>query len=155
LPRDARLALAGDLNAVVASPAFAPFRTGVPLDVGAWLTIPDGLAFGTRFGWPQIRAHNNALCAAMAARLAASFGTEILGPPEARAHLAAIRLPLGGTCDEKRALALLAKLYDVARVQAPIMAFENALWVRVSAQIYNVAADADRLAGVDWAALEQ
>jgi hypothetical protein len=38
LPRDARLALAGDLNAVVASPAFAPFRTGVPLDVGAWLT---------------------------------------------------------------------------------------------------------------------
>jgi isopenicillin-N epimerase len=124
-------------------------------DVGAWLSIPDGLAFGARYGWPQIRAYNNALCAAMAARLAAAFGTEILGPPEARAHLAAIRLPLGGACDEKRALALLTKLYDVVRVQAPIMAFENALWVRVSAQIYNVAADADRLACVDWAALEQ
>ncbi len=124
-------------------------------DVGAWLSIPDGLAFGTRFGWPDIRAHNNALAAAMAARLAAAFGTEILGPPEARAHLAAIRLPLGRACDETRAAALLARLYDVGRVQAPIMAFENALWVRVSAQIYNVPADADRLAGIDWAALEQ
>jgi hypothetical protein len=87
--------------------------------------------------------------------LTAAFGTEILGPPEARAHLAAIRLPLGGSCDEKRAFALLARLYDIVRVQAPIMAFENALWVRVSAQIYNVPADADALAAVDWAALEQ
>jgi hypothetical protein len=30
--------LAGDLNAVIASPAFAPWRKGVPLDVGAWLS---------------------------------------------------------------------------------------------------------------------
>jgi hypothetical protein len=37
LPRDQRLALALALNAVVSSPAFAPWRRGVPLDVGAWL----------------------------------------------------------------------------------------------------------------------
>jgi hypothetical protein len=42
MPRDARLRLAGELNAVVASPAFAPFRTGVPLDVAAWLSPSDG-----------------------------------------------------------------------------------------------------------------
>ena len=38
LPRPERLELAKALNAVVASPAFAPWRHGVPLDVGAWLT---------------------------------------------------------------------------------------------------------------------
>jgi hypothetical protein len=38
LPRPERLALAKALNTVVASPAFAPWRQGAPLDVGAWLT---------------------------------------------------------------------------------------------------------------------
>ena len=37
-PRPERLALARSLNAVVASPAFAPWRQGAPLDVGAWLS---------------------------------------------------------------------------------------------------------------------
>jgi hypothetical protein len=37
-PREARLELAKRLNAVVASPAFAAWRRGVPLDVAAWFT---------------------------------------------------------------------------------------------------------------------
>jgi len=40
MPRDRRTALALSLNAVISSPAFAPWRRGVPLDVGGWLT-PD------------------------------------------------------------------------------------------------------------------
>ena len=42
MPRPDRLALAKALNAVVASPAFEPWRRGVPLDVGAWLSAPTG-----------------------------------------------------------------------------------------------------------------
>jgi hypothetical protein len=38
LPRPERLALARALNAVVASPAFSPWRQGAPLDVADWLT---------------------------------------------------------------------------------------------------------------------
>ncbi len=38
MERDDRLKLAKELNAVMASPAFAAWRRGVPLDVGAWLT---------------------------------------------------------------------------------------------------------------------
>jgi hypothetical protein len=38
LPPDERTDLARALNAVVSSPAFAAWRQGVPLDVGAWLT---------------------------------------------------------------------------------------------------------------------
>ena len=37
LPRDERLKLARALNAVLSSPAFAPWRQGVPLDVEGWL----------------------------------------------------------------------------------------------------------------------
>ena len=37
LPRDERVQLARELNAVWSSPAFQPWRKGVPLDVGRWL----------------------------------------------------------------------------------------------------------------------
>lgn len=42
LPKPERIDLARALNAVIASPAFAAWRMGVPLDVGAWLTPRDG-----------------------------------------------------------------------------------------------------------------
>lgn len=119
-------------------------------DVGAWLAVPDGIAFGASFGWDKVRSHNDALCAAMAKRLARAYGTEIRGG----AHLAAIRLPVAGALDEAQALRLVQRLYDKVRVQAPVMAFDGALWVRISAQIYNVPADYDRLAALDWAALD-
>jgi isopenicillin-N epimerase len=70
-----------------------------------------------------------------------------------RAHLAAIRLPLDGPADEARALTLYSALYDRHRIQAPVMAFGDRLWVRVSAQIYNDMAQYERLAAVDWTAL--
>ncbi|MEL6761323.1 MAG: DUF87 domain-containing protein [Myxococcota bacterium] len=41
-PRDERMKLAMRLNALVASPAFAPWTEGEPLDVGALLTPNDG-----------------------------------------------------------------------------------------------------------------
>ncbi len=41
-PREDRHALALRLDAVVASPAFSAWRSGEPLDVGAWLTPRDG-----------------------------------------------------------------------------------------------------------------
>jgi isopenicillin-N epimerase len=123
-------------------------------DPGAWLAIPDALAFGASFGWDRIRAYNDALAASAAVRLADAFGTEICGPQAMRAHLAAIRLPLDGVADEARALRLVARLYDVARVQAPVTVHRDALWVRVSAQIYNEPADYLGLAAVDWAALD-
>jgi hypothetical protein len=43
LPREDRVQLARELNAVGSSPAFQPWRRGVPLDVGGWLT-PGGAA---------------------------------------------------------------------------------------------------------------
>lgn len=42
LPREDRTALALKLNTLVASPAFAAWRQGAPLDVGAWLTPSTG-----------------------------------------------------------------------------------------------------------------
>ncbi|MBI3505938.1 MAG: aminotransferase class V-fold PLP-dependent enzyme [Proteobacteria bacterium] len=122
-------------------------------DVGAWLSVPDGIAFGERHGWPAIRAHNNALRAAAAKRIAAAYGTPVGGPEDMHGHLASIGLPLDGPADETRAVALLGALYDRHRIQAPVMAFGGRLWVRISAQIYNDIGQYERLAAVDWSEL--
>jgi isopenicillin-N epimerase len=122
-------------------------------DVGTWLSVPEGLAFGERYGWDRIRAHNNALCAAAAHKIAEAYGTEIGGPEGMHGHLASIRLPLDGPADEARALGLLGALYDRHRIQAPVMIFAGSLWVRISAQIYNDMSQYERLAAVDWRAL--
>jgi hypothetical protein len=41
MPPKERAALATDLNALIASPTFASWRRGAPLDVGAWMTRDD------------------------------------------------------------------------------------------------------------------
>ena len=119
-------------------------------DVGAWLSLPDALAFGQRFGWSAIRAHNDALCARAASILTAAYGTPTTGPASMRGHLVAVALPIDGPADEARGLALYAALFERHRVRAPVMAFDGRLWVRVSAQIYNDVGQYERLAAVDW-----
>ena len=42
LPKSERKALAAALNSLLASPTFASWRSGVPLDVGAWLSPRNG-----------------------------------------------------------------------------------------------------------------
>jgi isopenicillin-N epimerase len=122
-------------------------------DPGAWLSLPDALAFGKRYGWRAIRAHNDALCARAAAALVSAYGTRTIGPASMRAHLAAVALPLDGPADEARGLALYDALFARHRVRAPVMAFDGRMWVRVSAQIYNDIGQYERLAAVDWKAL--
>jgi isopenicillin-N epimerase len=122
-------------------------------DVGAWLSIPEALAYGAGHGWAAIRAHNDALAERAARLIADAYGTEIGGPRAMRAHLASIRLPLDGPCDQNRAMALSAALYERERIQVAAMAHGGALWVRVSAQIYNSIDQYERLARIDWRAL--
>ncbi|MBL8806054.1 MAG: aminotransferase class V-fold PLP-dependent enzyme [Rhodospirillales bacterium] len=122
-------------------------------DVGAWLSLADALAFGARYGWAAIRAHNDALCARAAACLVSAYGTRASGPASMRGHLAAVMLPVDRTAEEATALALYAALFARHRVRAPVMAFDGRLWVRVSAQIYNDVGQYERLAAVDWSRL--
>jgi isopenicillin-N epimerase len=123
-------------------------------DVGAWLSVPDGIAYGENLGWAQLRQRNNDLASDAAQLLSQVWGTRIGTPDSMRAHMASIEIPLTGPVDEARAQKLWSKLYDAHRIQMPVIAFAGALWARPSVQIYNRAADYEALAKVDWRKLD-
>jgi isopenicillin-N epimerase len=123
-------------------------------DVGAWLSVPDGIAYGETRGWSQLRQRNNDLASDAAKLLAQVWGTRIGTPDSMRAHMASVEIPLTGPADEARAQKLWSRLYDTHRIQMPVIAFAGALWARPSAQIYNRAADYEALAKVDWRKLD-
>ncbi|MCZ8122280.1 MAG: aminotransferase class V-fold PLP-dependent enzyme [Magnetospirillum sp.] len=124
-------------------------------DVGAWLSVPDGIAYAERHGgWPALRARNAAMIDAAVATLAKAWGTRIGAGAGMRAQMGCVEIPLAGPADEARAQALWTKLHAAYRIQMPVIAFAGALWARPSAQIYNSPADYDALARVNWRALD-
>jgi isopenicillin-N epimerase len=123
-------------------------------DVGAWLSVPDGIAYGETLGWAKLRARNDGLIDQVVTLLARSWGTRIGSPQGLRAHMGTVEIPLGGAADEARAQKLWSRLYEVHRIQMPVIAFAGALWARPSAQIYNELPDYEALAKVDWRKLD-
>jgi isopenicillin-N epimerase len=123
-------------------------------DVGAWLSVPDGIAYGEALGWAQLRQRNNDLASDAVKLLAQVWGMRIGTPDAMRAHMGSVEIPLAGPADEARAQKLWTKLYDAHRIQMPVIAFKDRLWARPSVQIYNSPADYEELAKVDWRALD-
>jgi isopenicillin-N epimerase len=114
-------------------------------DASAWLAVSDAIAFHRRMGHEAVMAHNRNLAAEAAEMLADTWGTEIGAPPAMRGSMAAIRLP-GDGGDLDGAERLHDRLHDDYGVEVPISLWDGALWVRISAQIYNNMADYQRLA---------
>ncbi|MFM7347458.1 MAG: aminotransferase class V-fold PLP-dependent enzyme [Tagaea sp.] len=123
-------------------------------DVGAWLSVPDGIAYGEAIGWAQLRGRNDAMIDEAVAVLSKAWGTRIGTPKGMRAHMGAVEIPLDGPADEARAQKLWTRLYEVHRIQMPVIAFAGCLWARPSAQIYNESAHYAALARVDWRKLD-
>lgn len=124
-------------------------------DVTAWLTVPEAIALHERLGGAALRQRNAALAREAAHAVAAELGTG-LGAPEAMfAAMATIRLPLppGLAADWPTAAQLRNVIWDVARIEVPVMALGGALWLRLSAQIYNEAADYAGVAAAARAAM--
>jgi isopenicillin-N epimerase len=61
--------------------------------------------------------------------------------------MSTVRLPLVGEATDERALALRYILRRDHRIDAAVIAFKDALWVRLSAQAYNQFSEYERLAG--------
>jgi isopenicillin-N epimerase len=115
-------------------------------DFTAWLAIPDAVAFHREHESDAIYDHNRGLAHDMAAELAAQWGTEIAVDPALLGSMATVRLPIGGPATPERASALHDRLIDRYRVEIPVWALGDALWARLSAQIYNEPEDYRRLA---------
>jgi isopenicillin-N epimerase len=115
-------------------------------DPSAWLSVPAAIDFHERLGGAELRERNTGMAREQATVLAEVWKTERGAPDPLTGSMAAVRLPLAEPATPHRALELRRKLFDEHRVEAPVTAFADALWVRISAHAYNRPADYARLA---------
>jgi isopenicillin-N epimerase len=117
-------------------------------DPTPYLCIPEALSFFDRLGWERVRAHNHELVLYGRDVVAAAVGTGPMAADRAIGAMAVVRLPPGVAVTEQQARALQAKLYEAARIEVPITAWNGIGLLRLSAQIYNHPSEYDLLAGV-------
>lgn len=120
-------------------------------DHSGWLTAGAAIEFLGRFGWDNVRRHNHAMATWAHQLFVAKLGTEPISPIDGSllGCMATMRLPAAWQrlTDEQFA-ARQQRLYTEHRVETPLVTWEKQRFVRVSAQIYNVPADYERLAEV-------
>lgn len=114
-------------------------------DFSAWLAVEDAIAFHDGHDSAALRAHNHALALAMAAELTDAWGTEIAVDRAMLGSMATLRLPFGTDATPADATRLHDRLIDDFAVEVPVSALGGRLWLRISAQIYNVPEDYRRL----------
>jgi len=125
-------------------------------DMSAALCIPEAIRFMERLftgGWPAVRSRNRDMAIAARRVLCDRLG---VGPPAPESMLGSMAVvPLRDRTDAEAAIptrhhdALQDRLIRKWKVQVPVMLFplrSNRRWVRVSAQVYNAAAEYEYLA---------
>lgn len=106
-------------------------------DPSACLAVTAALDFHDRLGGPALMRRNATLAQQAAILIASQLGTESGTVPTLAAAMTTVRLPVTGPATPERALALAGRLLDDHRCDAPITAFDGALWLRLSAAVYN------------------
>ena len=112
-------------------------------DFSAWLAIPDGLDFLRDLQPERVRAYCHKLVTRKATEIAGAWRTQCDGPAGLHGSMMAIRLP--DSLQRRDPLKLMDEMMRRHRTIVPIMPVGGALWARISAQVYNVPADFQRL----------
>ncbi len=112
-------------------------------DFSAWLAVPEGLKFFRQLGPGRVRSHNHRLVTQKAAEISDAWNMPVDGAPELHDSLMAIRLP--DFLQRRDPRLLMRELLMRHRTVVPVVQIGGGLWVRISAQVYNVPADYDRL----------
>jgi isopenicillin-N epimerase len=118
-------------------------------DPTPWLCIPDAIRWlGALFpgGFAELQRHNHEKVVAARARLCAALRIPPPAPDSMLGSLAAVPLPAGGVHPHP----LQARLFDEHRIEVPVMPWPAVprFSLRVSAQVYNEAAEYEALAAV-------
>ena len=112
-------------------------------DFSSWLALPEALDFFRELGAARLRAYNHELVTRKAQELSCAWNAPLDGPPGLHAAMIAIRLP--AALQSANPFRLQRELLAKHRIAAVVMPVDGALWARISAQVYNTAADYDRL----------
>lgn len=110
-------------------------------DLSAALTLPSAITLHAALGGPALRTRNWALALAAANEAADALGTGLGAAPSAFQSMVTVALP-DGVAPTREGLARLgAHLYDNHRIEAAFTTIGDTVWLRISAQVYNEAAD--------------
>jgi isopenicillin-N epimerase len=116
-------------------------------DPSPWFCFETAARAHDGFGGEALMAGNRMLAAEAAEEMASALGAAIAGPASMRSSMAALLLK--PNCDDpERAAAYRRRLASEHRIMVPVSVFAGALWLRISAQIYNAPDDYRRLATV-------
>jgi len=110
------------------------------------LAAPAAIAYMRSFGLEAVQQYNHHLAWSAALRLASAWQTPFHVPESMIGTMATVMLPASLGTTRADAAAIRDRLLDDDRIEAPVHAYRERLWVRVSAQIYNDLDDIERLA---------
>ena len=123
-------------------------------DVTPWLCFEAAMRFHDSLGGESLMARNRKLAADASAQLAAELGMIVTAPVTMRGAMACLTLrpsPL----DASGAASLITAIRQCCGAVLPAYVFEDALCIRISAQIYNEMADYELLARAFPVAMQQ
>jgi isopenicillin-N epimerase len=115
-------------------------------DPSAWLAVTAALEFIHTLGFERIRAHNHQLALEAGRMLAALLGAHLPAPEGMLGSMLAVELLGIRHATESRAAALHDRLLENHGVEVPVILFNDRIWVRISAQVYNELSDYQHLA---------
>ncbi|MBL8147547.1 MAG: aminotransferase class V-fold PLP-dependent enzyme [Anaerolineae bacterium] len=111
-------------------------------DPASYLATPAALAFQQEHDWESVRAACHELAVVAGRALADVSGSPPLTPDGAwLGQMAAAELPV----QPELASAIKTRLYDVHRIEIPIVVWQGRVFIRVSFQGYNTAAELEIL----------
>lgn len=117
-------------------------------DPSAWLAVPDAIDLFEGFGLDAVRAANHALVQTGRVLVAEALGVDLPHPDDVVFYASMASVPVPWAHDPTGAAlnALSASLYDSHRIEVPFSAYDDRVWLRISAHLYNGPEDYVRLA---------
>ena len=114
-------------------------------DPSPWLAAPEGIAMMRELGCDAIRRYNHDLVWRAARMLGERWGTSLPMDEAMVGAMATLPLPERYGSTKEDAARLRDALLFEDRIEVQLHSWRDRLWVRISAQIYNEAADYERL----------
>jgi isopenicillin-N epimerase len=117
-------------------------------DISAWLTAPAAIAFMAELGWDGIRKYNHELVVWVQGILCEKWGVAAMSPMDGRLIGSMATVPLPAPLDRltpEQSLQLQQTLYSEHQMEVPVMFWNGRTHVRPCCQVYNVAAEYERL----------
>ncbi len=117
-------------------------------DPSPWLCIPAALEFQEGLGWEQTRAYNYSLAMEGRELLAQALRVRAPIPDDRSLSVGMAVVPFPGRALPGVPQALNARMFKEHRIEVPFTAYDDRLWIRISAQRYNHIDQYRRLARV-------